>query len=133
MGRPNALGRLGECRLKSKALVDKGHIVVDGLWDTNHGNPRLTGGNLPADIERAANGAITTHNKEHVDAHALETIDNIPGVLAATGCSQKCAAMLVDARHGVAIEINHLPAIRGNEAFIAVAEPVDLANAIPFR
>ena len=77
VGRADGAHGLGNGGLKAEALVDEHDVVVDRLRDADHGDLIPAFGNDAGDSLRAPQGAVASNDEEDVDAHPLQTVDDL--------------------------------------------------------
>ena len=83
-------------RHQPERLLAIGDVVVDRLGDADDGDLESAAGDFLVDAMGAALGAVAADAEEHVDALALEEIDDHAGVLLAPRRAEHRAALFVD-------------------------------------
>ncbi len=78
---PYRLGRLPERRLKTKALVDVGNVVVDRLRDADNSDLVTSFARDPGKLKRAAQRAVTADDEQNGDAHPFQAVNDLLRVL----------------------------------------------------
>jgi hypothetical protein len=82
------------------------------------------------DLHRPAERAVAADDEQDVDVHPLETVHDFLGILPAPRGAEDRAAVLVDVADHRRREIDHVVAVAGDEALVAVAEAVDPLHAV---
>ena len=120
----------GERRLEPEALVGVGQVVVDGLGDADDRDVEAALVDDARQLHRAAHAAVAADDEQDVDPELDEGVDHLPGVLVAARAAQDRAAVVVDVADGVQVELDDALAVLRRQARVAVAEAVDVRDAV---
>ena len=82
------------------------------------------------ELHRAAHAAVAADDEQDVDPELDEGVDHLPGVLVAARAAQDRAAVVVDVPDGVQVELDDALAVLRRQARVAVAEAVDVRDAV---
>src|SRR5579862_5519757 len=125
MGGANRTSGLRNRGLKAETLIDEHDVVVDRLWDADHGDLLAAFANCPGDSLRAPQRAVASNDEQNIDVHPLQTVNNFFWILFTARRAKNGPSVLVDARHPRRREVEHGALVFGDESLVPVAEAVN--------
>ncbi len=130
VGAANRLGGGGGGALEAEAAIDEVDVVVDRLGDPHHGDRQLAPLDLADQLGRPPQRPVAADDEQRPDAHLLQLVDHLAGILAAARGAEDGPAQVVDRADHRRREPQRLVPEPGDDPFEAVAKAEDLLHAV---